>query len=143
MPLSFLQKVSWVIFDLILQIAIQAKGGPFSRTKIDAAIFYLHTIKSIRQMFLSATFLGIGVMFFANMVLLFQISILFYGPWQLHQRILSAAGVGVLFFLIPVFFLLRIFSQKKWMQNFNGNQALEFALGKDFEPSPPKSATSP
>jgi hypothetical protein len=65
-----------------------------------------------------------------NMVTVSQVIVIFYAPWELSYRVAAAIGMNLISFLLPLLFMIRPFSQEKWMQNLKGSQAVGFALGE-------------
>ncbi len=126
-----LKKVGSLFFELALVIAKQLKERSLGLKKIELATHYIRTISSIHQIYRSTTLLGVGIILLANMVSICQISVILYAPWSLPERIFAAMGLGILIFCIPFYFLLRSFSQDRWMKTFKVGEVLAFALGEE------------
>ena len=131
MSVNFLHRIKGLLFILAIEIAKQVGSRSLYLTKIDIATHYIQSISVIRKIHLSTSLLLLGILLASNIVLIGQISILLYAPWELWQKILVSFSLMFVSFSILLFFLFRFFSEEKWMEIFKGQEAIIFALGKN------------
>ena len=105
-----------LLYDVSVGLVKDYQKTAVDIAKIEAATFYVKTVRAVRQQCFLMTLVIFGLLVYANALAIFQVALLLYAPWPVSGKIASAALIGVLGFIAPLIFILRFFSEKRWMQ---------------------------
>ncbi len=115
-------------YDASVGLFRQYRRTSVDLAKIEAAKYYLKVIQVMRKQTLASVLSVFGVIVFVNVVGVLQVSILLFAPWSEAGKIAAALFLGVAGAAFPLLFLLRFFSQEKWMKFSNAEEMTEEAL---------------
>lgn len=65
-----------------------------------------------------------GAMFCFFGFLIIHIALFIYLPWSLPIKTLCLLGLGLIYFFVPLFFVLRFSSQRIWMKIFEADKLI-------------------
>lgn len=108
------------IFSLLLYVFTdslkQSKEKSIDLAKIEAAIYYLKIIKTVRRVYLGGFFLLVSLILMVNGFMFMHVAFFYYVPWNRETKALTILLLGICYLIIPLAFYLYFASQKKWMK---------------------------
>ena len=116
-------------YDISVGLFKQAKKTAVEFAKIRAASFYVKLVRVIRQQTLFFVLIFFGLIVYANVMGILQVAVLFYAPWPVPLKITASVTLGLLGFMAPLFFILRFFSEERWMKITKAEEWVDSALG--------------
>ena len=123
------KKFSGLFYDATVGVLKQYKRTTIDIARIELATFYVKVIRLIRQEVLTSTMIIFGVIVFANAMGVVQVAILLFAPWHMANRIIAALLLGIVCSLVPLAIVLRLFSEKRWMQMTKADQLIADIIG--------------
>jgi hypothetical protein len=126
---GLLRKFTGVLYDVTVGLLQQYRRTTIDLARIELATYYVKVVKVIRQEVLISILVIFGVVIFANLLGLIQMSILLYAPWSVPGRIVASAAFTITCAIVPLIVILRLFSQRRWMEITRADEMLSKAVG--------------
>jgi len=119
------------LFGPILQMVYRALVAPsLQRAKLRAVMYYLETIRSVRQAVMTLGVLALCMAMMAGGAVLIPLSLCLFMPWQPQTKALVACAFGVLYVAVPVVVVTVLMSEKRWMRMTRADDMVRNVLGK-------------
>ena len=125
------KKFTDLLYDISVGLIKDYQKTAVDIAKIEAASFYVKAVRAVRQQCFFMMLVVFGLVFYANVMSVFQIAVLLYAPWPVSGKIAAAIFFGLLGFMIPLIFVLRFFSEERWMKITKADACVTSALERD------------
>ncbi len=122
------KKFSSLLYDVSIGLVKQYQKTAVDIAKIQAASFYIKLIRAVRQHTLFFALVFFGMIVYSNLMMVLEIAVLFYAPWPVAGKVLASIALGLLGFMAPLYFILRFFSEERWMKVTKAGEWVEDAL---------------
>ena len=99
--------------------------------KIEAASFYVKLVQTVRRQCFLAVLIVFGLVVYANVMGILQAVLLLYAPWPVAGKATASILLGLLGFTFPLYFILKFFSEERWMKITKADTCVSSALERD------------
>lgn len=99
------------------------------RTKIRAAIYYLESVRSVRQIVIVAGALVLCFVMMAGGAILIPLALCLFMPWEPLTKAIVASAFGAVYVIVPVALAVTLMSEKRWMKLTKADKLLSNVLG--------------
>ncbi len=99
------------------------------RAKIRAAIYYLESVRSARQVVIVAGALVLCFVIIAGGAILIPLALCLFMPWQPLTKAIVASAFGAVYLIVPVAVAVTLMSEKRWMRLTKADKLLNNVLG--------------
>jgi hypothetical protein len=100
------------------------------RAKIRTAIYYLETIKSVRQVVVIVGALILCFVIIAGGAILIPLALCLFMPWQPLTKALVASAFGAVYLLVPTLIAISLMSERRWMRATRADELMKNVIGK-------------
>lgn len=100
------------------------------RAKIRAAIYYLETVRTTRQIVIVAGALVLCFIIIAGGAILIPLSLCLFMPWQPLTKAIVASAFGAVYLIVPIAVAVSLMSEKRWMRMTRANELIKNVIGK-------------
>lgn len=125
------------IFSLLLYIFTDSlklsKEKSIDLAKIEAVIYYLKIVKTVRQIYLGGLFVLVSLIFMINGFTFMHVAFFYYAPWKRETKALVIFLLGFCYLVIPLAVYLYFASQKRWMKFSKAGELVQKVIQKDPE----------
>ncbi len=122
------KKFSSLLYDVSIGLVKQYRKTAVDIAKIQAASFYIKLIRAVRQHTLFFTLVFFGMIVYSNLMMVLEIAVLFYAPWPPAGKVLASIVLALIGFMTPLFFILKFFSEERWMKMTKAGEWVDEAL---------------
>ena len=122
------KRFSGLAYDVTIGLIREYKKTTIDLAKIEFATMYVKAIKLIRRECMISTLIVFGVVIFANAMGVVQVAVLLYAPWSVPGRIAAALSLGIVTSILPLVIVLRLFSEKRWMEMTHADEITRKAV---------------
>lgn len=99
------------------------------RAKIRAAIYYLESVRSARQIVFAAGALVLCFVIMAGGAILIPLALCLFMPWQPLTKAIVASAFGAVYVIVPIAVAVTLMSEKRWMKLTKADKLLHNVLG--------------
>ena len=119
------------LFGPILKMVYRVLVAPsLQRAKIQAVMYYLQTIRSVRQAVMTLGVLALCMAMIAGGAVLIPLALCLLMPWQPLTKALVACAFGALYITVPLVVAIVLMSEKRWMRMTRADELVKNVLRK-------------
>ncbi len=119
------------LFGPVLQMVYRALVAPsLQRAKIRAVMYYLETIRSVRQAVMTLGVLAFCMAMIAGGAVLIPLALCLFMPWQPQTKALVACAFGAVYITVPLVVAVLLMSEKRWMRMTRADDLVRNVLSK-------------
>jgi len=120
-----------MFFGPVLKMVVKAVVAPsIRRAKIRAAMYYLQTVRSVREVFMVLGAVAFCFALMAGGAVLVPLALCMFMPWQPQTKAIVACGFGVFYLIAPLVVAIVLMSEKRWMRMTRADDLMKDVIGK-------------
>lgn len=105
-----------LLLDLIIALLPRLFDPFIEMIKLEFLKIYVRGIDNVRQIFIVGLLALFGIMLTLVGFTMIHIALFLLMPWSPQTNALILLGLGSVYFLVPLIFILKLASRKAWMK---------------------------
>ena len=105
-------------------------GSSVRRVKIRAVMYYIESIRTVRETIAIVAVLMFCILIMAGGALLIPLSLCLFMPWSPTTKAIVASAFGIVYLAAPLLLASTLMSEKRWMAMTRADALMKDVLSK-------------